>query len=148
MVADVAESVGQGWPTEGLPPDAWFFRRAHSTFHTKGRPNRGAFKGPDSELTVYWAKYATAKETRHGDPQRAAEYAVLALRLSDLPLRELGLTITHTPNGAGTGNVKLDRAHCDIAGNLTPEARDRLLEKSHLIIPIEEPVDYDPPNPT
>lgn len=106
---------------EFIPDADSLFRRAHRRqFYTSDEPTPGAFKREGSGgMSVNWAKYATAEETRRQAAQPPENYGVLITTAGQVRAID-DLRVDHTPNDA-------NRAHSDIIGVEDAEIRLKLL---------------------
>lgn len=119
------------WPVEPIPDQDHHNCRVHQMYIKSDGISPAAFmnrpEGSES-MSVDWAKYATPEETR-ARAKKPIENAVVqfvAAQVRAVP----GQRVEHSPDVL-TGN----RAHSDVIGEKTPEARTLLSRIYELRIP-------------
>lgn len=117
------------WAAEEIPDDGILYQRVHrNNLDDKGAPIPGAFRNTPTKqdgMSTDWEKYSTPAETRARARSPAAN-SIIALAVGKV--REIeAQTVEHTPvNPAPT--ILPNRAHADVFGEKTTEARLKFLQ--------------------
>lgn len=119
------------WLTEEIPASDGVYMRVHETWVPKGRLSAGVFQDRGRGMSTDWDRYSTAEEARARARNPTANGIV---RLLVRGVREIGQVVEHAPiqpTATSPGN----RAHTDVIGEKTTEARLKLLRLAHWVIP-------------
>jgi hypothetical protein len=122
------------WTVEEVPSDATLYQRVHrNNVDERGAPKPGAFRNTPTKqdgMSTDWDRYSTPQETRHR-ARNPFDNVVIALPVGKV--REIaGQRVEHTPiqpEADAPGN----RAHCDVFGEKSTEARLKFLRIYTLI---------------
>ena len=120
------------WPIEEIPDSDSVFMRAHRGHFRNGELQPGVFRAHGSGMSVNWAKYSSAEETRQQATKKPEDNAVISILVAGI--RKIGvLRVEHSPEPS-------NRAHSDVLGlenreHLT-EARILLLRIKTIVIPL------------
>jgi hypothetical protein len=117
------------WEPESIPAEATLYLRVHKTLlDDNGLPKPVAFRNSPTKqdrMSTDWEKYATPEETLQRARNPADNIVVL------LPVGEVrqvpGQRVEHTPVQAAEDSPG-NRAHTDVFGEKTPEARVKFLQ--------------------
>jgi hypothetical protein len=134
---DGDQDVG-GWPVEDIPNADTLFLRVHHANVRNGRPIPRAYNEHEGGMSTNWSRYADAELTRQqaalivhavtGRPKNPANYGVLHFGVG--AVREIeDVEVIHTPRIE-------NRAHTDVTGTNSPEARVKLGRIGDWAIPI------------
>lgn len=127
-----------GWPVEFIPDGDSLFLRVHRSIVKNGTALARAYDEHDGGMSTNWNKYADAELTRQqaklvlhpitGEPKDPANYGILEFNVGEI--REIeSLVVDHTPQ-------ENNRAHTDVTGTNSPEARVKLGRIANWAIPI------------
>jgi hypothetical protein len=128
----VANEVTESWVSENIPDDDLLYMRVHKNlFDQTGVIFPGAFKNrPTSNdgMSTDWAKYTHPEETRSRgrSPEDNAIIQMLVRKVRLIP----GQKVAHTPD-----LVTPNRAHSDVFGEKTTEARLKFSRIFEIVIP-------------
>jgi hypothetical protein len=122
------------WESESIPAEATLYLRVHKTLlDDDGLPKPVAFRNSPTKqdgMSTDWEKYATPEETR----QRArnpADNIVVSLPAGEV--RQVpGQRVEHTPLQPAPDSPG-NRAHTDVFGEKTPEARVKFLQMYRVV---------------
>ncbi len=70
-------------------------------------------------MSTEWDRYSTPEETQHRGPKPSQEYGVIGLNVEGVRSFPPEMTVEHSP-------TEDNRAHTDVIGEKTPEARVKL----------------------
>jgi hypothetical protein len=122
------------WVQEEIPDDAVLYMRAHKQHFIQGKWQPGVFKLRPEGMSTDWERYSTSAETRARAP-KPLDNAVFALVAGGIRSEPLPLEVIHTPN------VELkDRAHTDVIGEKSTEARLKLSKLYKVAIELDDPL--------
>ncbi len=118
----------ENWPVEEIPDADSLFLRVHHANVKDGRAIPRTYDEHDGGMSTNWSRYADAELTRQqaalvihqktGQPKDPANYGVLAFGVGDV--REIeDVQVFHAPK-------RENRAHTDVTGTNSPEARVKL----------------------
>lgn len=129
----MANEMTGSWVSENIPDDDLLYMRVHKTlFDQNGVIFPGAFKNrPTSNdgMSTDWAKYTRPEETRSRgrSPEDNAIIQMLVRKVRQIP----GQEVSHTPD-----LVTSNRAHTDVFGEKTTEARVKFSRIFEVVIPL------------
>lgn len=114
------------WPGEEIPNEHSVFMRVHKNYlNAAGELIPGVFRDQGAGMSTDWEKYSTAEETR-ARSKSPLDNGVIKLSVGSMRLIE-GLTVEHEP-------IEINRAHSEVFGQKTPEARVKLLRLAQRVI--------------
>jgi hypothetical protein len=137
----VANEMISPWEIELIPDDAILYMRVHEkNLDSNSEPIPGAFRNQPTRadgMSTDWNKYSTPEECQ----QRARTPSVNAIIL--LPVAEVrkiaSQTVEHTPIYEPLSEPPLlNRAHTDVFGEKTTEARFHLMRIYSFAIRLEK----------
>jgi hypothetical protein len=127
----MADEVSR-WKPEYLPEDDLLYMRVHKNYFDQGDIAPGAFRNRPTErdgMSTDWQKYARPEETL-SRARNPIENAVIQMRVGDVS-QIPGQSVVHSPD-----LITPNRAHTDVFGDKTTEARVKFLRICELIIPL------------
>lgn len=133
MDSDVVNAIDANWESEEIPGEDSLLMRVHQNYlDNEGEPIPGAFRNRPLKtdgMSTDWERYSTPEQTRLRAPNPMANIVIslLARAVRSIPNQ----LVVHTPN-AETNN----RAHTDVFGEKTVEARERLM-RIYRKVPVE-----------
>jgi len=120
------------WPQEVIPNSDILFMRVHRNFVEDGELQPNAFRDQGAGMSTNWQKYCvTAEEARRRATKNPQNNGVVRLGVG--PIRNIPLTVEHTPDWALE-----DRSHADVIGQKTAEVRMRLLDIAEWAIKLDD----------
>jgi len=124
--------LAQEWLPEEIPDESQLFMRVHKNLlKPNGKIAPGVFRDQGGAMSTDWEKYRTPNETlsaaKNPSDNGVISLPVRGVREIDCPDQE----VTHTPS------VELDnRAHTDVKGEKSTEARVKLKRLAYWIIEV------------
>ena len=121
------------WPIEEIPDTDSVFMRAHREHFSDGELHHGVFRKHDGGMSVNWARYASAEETKQQAKEHPNHYGVGSMPVSGI--RQIDdLSVEHTPE-------LTNRAHSDVYGlpgnrEQRTKVRFLLLRIANIVIPL------------
>ena len=114
------------WPVEEIPDADSVFMRAHRDyFHPDGDLMPGVFQSHGKGISVNWAKYASAEDTKKQARKDPDANAVISMPV--IGIRQIDdLRVEHTPEPT-------NQAHSDVIGLPQKGQRDRREEMRRLL---------------
>lgn len=133
MAANLADELGQRWPTEEIPEDGRLFMRVHVVdLWPDGTVRPGAFRNrrdpaddqTEAGMSTYWDRHATAPQVLACArvPERNVVIQMAVGRVRGIP----GQRVSHTP--ANVLPEDPHRGHTDVFGPKGTEERKRFLQ--------------------
>ena len=95
------------FPSEKIPDSDIVFMRAHQMFFAGTVLNPGVFRAHRGSMSVNWAKYASAEETKQQAKKNPDQNAVLSLVVGGIRLID-SLDVKHAPEAT-------NRAHSEVS---------------------------------
>jgi hypothetical protein len=126
----VVDAVNSPWESEEIPDlELLYMRIHHSLMAADGTPDPGAFRDHSGGMSTDWAKYASPEDTRQRarKPEENAVIVMVAGDVRSIP----GHRVTHTPTLS-------NRAHTDVFGQKTTEARFHLRRLCRVILTLPQ----------
>ena len=133
MDSDVVNAIDASWESEEIPDEDSLLMRVHQNYmDDEGEPIPAAFRNHPSKnggMSTDWERYSTPEQTRARARQPGANIviAILTRAVRSIPNQ----LVIHTPD-AETQN----RAHTDVFGEKTVEARERFM-RIYRKVPLE-----------
>ena len=117
------------WPVETILDNDKLYMGIHkSWFYKDGEIMPGAFRDHEEGMSTEWSKYSTPDQTRQ-NRRIPSDNAIMAMQVGevrDIPNQE----VQHTP----TTRI---RAHTDVSGEKTPEARLKFKRVAQMVISLD-----------
>jgi len=116
---------------EHVPNEDVLFLRVHPQNAPNGELQASAFKDIGPGMSTNWQKYCPTAADSKSLAAKPKGHGVVSLVVE--PVRSIPLAVTHTP-------AKKDRSHTTVAGEKTPEVREKLLQQATWeILPEDKP---------
>lgn len=122
------------WEVEEIPDQDILFYRIHQNWIPNGILNPAAFRNtkPSNGMSTDWDRYSTARDTRRRNPNKPpTNYAVVRLEVGE---------VKKVPDQTVVQSPKPDnRAHTDVFGDKTPEARIKFSRLADYVYRVDDP---------
>ena len=108
------------WPEEQIPDsDNLYMRLWREHIKRNGQIARVVFQDHGGAMSTDWDRYSTPEESQRIGPKPSQEYGVIGLNVEGVRSFPPEMTVEHSPTVA-------NRAHTNVVGEKTPEARVKL----------------------